>query len=234
LSQSTPTNIIASAIKGLASGITSVALGYGLEKAGLSPLQGALLSRAITSAIEGFWTGNPFKGITDSVLNLATFGLGNNNYNNLSSWDQATYLAKVQDFSSIIRRDGLTKALETYATSIFHRDSVESIVNTFGSVSNYIQKSIADNKATPTTIQGKAAFRVSLNQKNEEYLILSQDQKELLGKGVKGVYEEGTNNSTYRIRLKDALVEEYSLTYATDEFDAIIAIATFFRSSRQG
>ncbi len=75
----------------------------------------------------------------------------------------AQALAKTNNFSDEIRQYGLAQAVENYATSIFHRDSVESLVQSFGSIKNAITERMRQNKIRQVTLgDGTQADELSL------------------------------------------------------------------------
>ena len=176
----------------------TVTLGVEFATQKLDPLVGALTARAVTGAIAGGLSKDHdiFRGIfdayTESTGNLLTLdGPGND------SWSQALYLSKVHDFSSLIQENGFANAFETYATSIFYRDSVEDIIKISGTVANYFQtvltnpQSLPENmRPTVTAYNGLAALLVPTG--DGDYLIISADGKQVFAQSKGGYYLEGT------------------------------------------
>jgi hypothetical protein len=163
-------NIFKSVSDGVLRGVTSLGVEYLTQKADLNPLLGSLTSRAITGAIEGvLGGGNIFGGIfnafKDSALNVTRLGVQGNN-----SWSQAQYLQRVINFSKIIQDQGFSKAIETYATGIFHQDSIESLVRTYGSIQKAIEIRIAQGKEKPMERDNQILKSLSLLSKSNAKL----------------------------------------------------------------
>jgi|GEM_PF-3174423 len=114
--------------------------------------------------------------------------------NGTKVWDQAAYnqaigqyeasrpvwtaqaMAKTNNFSDEIREFGLGQAVENYATSIFHRDSVESLVQSFGTIKNAIAERMRQNKIQNVTLDdGTQAKKLSLFDDKELALLYKED-----------------------------------------------------------
>ncbi len=184
-------NIVNSIMEGVLRG--GVTLGLEAATKDLSPILGALATRAASGAIAGLISAdhNPFRGIfdayKDSFESLLTLG-----GSGTSSYQQAVYLSRVLDFSDIIKQRGLSSALETYATSFLYRDSVESIIASAGSIGAHIQKMLQEQKAVPTIANGQDALKIPITEDGSQYIIVSEDQTQILGRKLNGLYEEGT------------------------------------------
>ncbi|MBI3292706.1 MAG: hypothetical protein HYZ73_07870, partial [Elusimicrobia bacterium] len=114
--------------------------------------------------------------------------------NGTKVWDQAAYnqaigqyeasrpvwmaqaLAKTNNFSDEIRQYGLAQAVENYATSIFHRDSVESLVQSFGTIKDAITQRMQQNKIQNVTLEdGTQAKKLSLADDKDFALLYKED-----------------------------------------------------------
>jgi len=121
--------VVQSMWEGLKEGATNLTISFLGEQAGLDSLSTAVLSRTLTAAFMG--VANPKTTIISEVGRAFmkstghVFTLGGGEA--MNPVQRAAYLAKVNDFSNIVRKHGIVKALELYATSIFQRDAVEEI-----------------------------------------------------------------------------------------------------------
>ena len=152
---------------GLLEGATNLGIGFVGEKAGLDPLAQALSSRAIVGFLDGAFNPNKtvgasiFNAFSKSAFDLAT--LGGDKANDPVA--RATYLAKINDFSNIVREQGLTTALENYATSIFQREAVEDIYR-LGGIADVLLGNVDYN----VKIAGVDVKKVTINPKMAIYL----------------------------------------------------------------
>ena len=191
--------------QGLKEGATSIGLQFATKD--LDPLLGGFTSAAVTSAIDGLVspnferdpvTGRPkpidkngdgvidfrdSKGIFAGISETYSRAVGGFTEIGLvvpgNPVATAQGLAKLNDFSQIIREQGLGTALETYATSIFYRNSIESLLNAGSSVGQYgtVKQSIEAQLKTPLIVEleGKNAIQISLGKDpkgNPQYIWL--------------------------------------------------------------
>jgi hypothetical protein len=77
---------------------------------------------------------------------------------------------------------GLTQALETYAASILHRQSVESILTTYGSLENWIQERLSNDKETYVNEEGDTITRIQADAENSasDYLDINEETGKLV------------------------------------------------------
>ncbi|MFH1310472.1 MAG: hypothetical protein ABIH85_07345 [Candidatus Omnitrophota bacterium] len=100
---------------------------WAADELGMDPLIAALSSNAIAGAIEGILEdGNAVRGIFDSAYKAGT-GFLTLGGTGVTSWEQAAYIAQVQDFTRILKQDGIGQAMETYAAGYFHQTTIDSI-----------------------------------------------------------------------------------------------------------
>ena len=121
-----------SAMNGLKAGIVSVGLQWAYNENGINPLLSAMTANVIGAAFEAALNRqNIFLNIGtrfgEGIFSMFTLG----GYSN-DPWGQATYLARILDFSKMVQEQGLVAALEAYATSIFHQQTVNTIVKNGG------------------------------------------------------------------------------------------------------
>ncbi len=85
----------------------------------------------------------------------------------------AQSIAKTNDFAQEIRTNGFSTALENYATSIFHRDSVESLVQSFGSIKAAIEEKLRpENIHNVTLSDGTIAKELLLSEEDMRIALL--------------------------------------------------------------
>ncbi len=180
-------DIAQNVLKGMQDGLTRGALQLGLSFAtqGLDPLLGGLASATVTSAIDGLITAqNPLdpaskrKGIFAGIGETLTRAVGGfTEIGKVVPGDPVTTaqnLAKLNDFSTIVREQGLGAAVETYATSLLYRESVESLISAGKSFS--IQQAINAQLRDPNNLvelDGQSAIQISLGTDasgNRKYL----------------------------------------------------------------
>ncbi|PIQ82786.1 MAG: hypothetical protein COV76_01865 [Candidatus Omnitrophica bacterium CG11_big_fil_rev_8_21_14_0_20_64_10] len=161
---------------GLLHGATSLGIDLLGDEVGLDPFTQALSANVISGAISGAfkYQGNVFKGVSESlkksVLNFSTLGTGYDPNAPYNPVQQATYLAKINDFSNIVRERGITTALETYASSIFQRDAIESIWK-LGGIADFL----LGNAKAVTLEDGRLTTEVTFKQDSKLYLDATTD-----------------------------------------------------------
>lgn len=202
---------------GLKQGIVSMGIEAIAKNNHMNPIATSLATTIAAGAFEGVLSEghNPVKGVIDIILRSVKSLPGSGRSND------PVYISKVLDFSSLIREKGFASALETYATSIFTREGVASIVASSGTIENHIKRMIAEGKAKPTIVRGQKALAVPTNADGSNYIIVSSDQQQLLGRKLDGFYEEGTyvvNKETGEFILKDG-------PQIVDSLDGSFAIA---------
>ncbi|MBI1953823.1 MAG: hypothetical protein HYS41_06855, partial [Candidatus Omnitrophica bacterium] len=170
------TDITKSISDGLLHGATSLGIDLLGDEIGLDPFTQALSANVISGAISGAfkYEGNVFKGVSESlkksVLNFSTPGTGYDPNAPYNPVQQATYLAKINDFSNIIRERGITTALETYASSIFQRDAIESIWK-LGGIADFL----LGNAKAVTLEDGRLTTEVTFKENSKLYLDATTD-----------------------------------------------------------
>jgi len=122
------------AISGLEQGITSIGIQWLAEELELPPLVGAISANILGSVIEGVLNHqnvfiNVGEHLAEGIIGVFTLG----GYSN-DPWSQAVYISQVLDFAEIVREQGILTAMQTYATSIFHNQTVNMIVQDGGIV----------------------------------------------------------------------------------------------------
>ncbi len=190
--------------EGLKSGVISVGLQTATQALGLDPFAGSLITRTLSGAISGAI--NPSHDIFGGIAEAFRQSAGNFStippppdpedlrFIQNGVWNRAAYnqaiaqyessrpvwmseaLAKTNNFNDDIRQVGLAQAVDNYATSIFHRDSVESLVQSFGSIKNAITQRMQQNKIQNIMLaDGTAAKKLSLFDYQELALLLQED-----------------------------------------------------------
>ncbi len=169
--------------QGLLKGATSVGLQFATQ--GLDPTLGGLASAGIAGLIDGLVTAqNPLdpvskrKGIFAGIADTLTHAIGGfTEIGLIKPGDPVTTaqgLAKLNDFSTIVREQGLGAALETYATSLLYRSSVESLISASNNFS--IQQAINAQLQDPNNrveLDGQSVIQISLGADasgNKKYL----------------------------------------------------------------
>ena len=118
--------------QGLLQGVTSIGLEWAYDEIGVNPLFGAMTVNAIGAAFEAILNRqniflNIGKQAGEGIFSVFTLGGYGDN-----PWSQAVYISQVLDFSKMVQERGLLVALETYATSIFHQQTISLIVKDGG------------------------------------------------------------------------------------------------------
>jgi len=190
--------------QGLLNGATNLGIDFLGKQAGLDPFEQALSARAIVGFLDGAL--NPKKTVGASIFDAfkrSTFDtatLGGDKANDPVA--RATYLAKINDFSSIIRQQGLTTAIETYAATIFQRQAIEDIYR-LGGVADALLRNVTYPK-----IAGVDVKKVAINSQDAIFLDpINNDFKgrqfgsDYLEFGTYGISPEG------QFKLKEGFVQ---------------------------
>lgn len=171
---------IAAIESGLLKGAASVAIGLATKD--MDPLVAALTARTVSGVLEGVLSDDHdiFSGVynafAESTIHL--FDVDNP--------------AQLLDFSHAINQRGLIGALEDNAVSVFGNDAVESMVVSAGSVGNYLEKMVVENRVQAVTLDDDVqALSIPLNEDGSNFILVSPDETQLLGRKINGVYEEG-------------------------------------------
>ncbi|MCX5678862.1 MAG: cysteine peptidase family C39 domain-containing protein [Candidatus Omnitrophica bacterium] len=156
--------------QGLLQGITSIGINYATQELGLNPLLANIGFSAISGAINAgiqAATGDSkdifqslFKTYTDNALTFLGYGDPSN------AWQQAAYIAQIQDFTKIVTEKGFVEALNTYGASFFNSVAVNSIVQSGMSIGQYFAKALGENRFYSETINGKTYKTVEIRDKN--------------------------------------------------------------------
>jgi len=178
---------------GLASGITSIALGKVFDSG--DPFNDAVTMRTVQSGMEGFLT-NPlhpvvgmFKGIwngtVESVTNVLTF--------DADKTDFVRQQAELIDFGQMAKEIGLEKAMDIHAASIFRRDTLESIFKQ-GGLKDLLtgQHQVIIYDGTVDDLRGQEVKKIYLDGKRENYMIVSKDGERLIAKKEGNLYLEAS------------------------------------------
>ena len=219
--------------RGLLEGATNLGIGFAGEQAGLDPLAQALSSRAIVGFLDGAF--NPHKTVGASIFDafkkstfdLATLGGDKAN----DPYSRAVYLAKINDFSNIIRERGLTTALETYATSIFQRQAVEDIYR-LGGFADLLLGNVSFTK-----LNGLDVKKITINSDTALFLDpITEDirgrqlSRDYIEAGVYGISPDGQfkllrgsvstrvgGDLWVNLKIEDGLPNGYSFTPVADD-----------------
>ena len=165
---------------GLKAGITNVALQWATQELGLSPLVGAVASNVIGSSLEALLNHkdvfmNVTKRAGEGIMALFTLGgVGTD------PWAQAVYISKVLDFSKLVREQGLLYAMETYATSIFHQQTIDMIIKEGGILDMVTGRS--EIRINPAT--GKEMKRLWVTYAKKYYADIDMETGNLIEKFV--------------------------------------------------
>ena len=166
--------------QGLLQGAATVGVRFATQ--GLDPLIGNLASSTISGAIDGLLSpkdpNQPLgqrKGIFAGITETFTHAVGGfAEIGVIRPGDpagNAQRLAQLNDFSTIIREKGLGAAVETYATSLLYRSSVESLLNAGYALdrNHAIKAAIEAQIQNPNNIvelDGRPAIQIDLGGRN--------------------------------------------------------------------
>jgi len=185
-------------------GVLSIGFDLATERLDINPIFAALGLRLATAGVMGAI--NPDQTIRsamaeaflDSIKQLNPF-YGMNLTNPASL---ALYFSQAVNFVDLIREKGLLAALDLYATSIFKRDAIESILNQGGLAD------ILTGQAEYTTVNGIPVKAVHIDANNDLYFSTTDDSI-LLGRRSGDQVERGTFviGDGGKFFLKDGVVE---------------------------
>ncbi len=211
---------------GLLEGITSIGINYATQELGLSPLLSSFTARTLLGAIEGmfehpqniglgFFQG-AFEGIINSTLNAITMGLYTSAQGDINpNWYNTAYLARILNFADAIRERGLEWALESYLTSVFQADAIDTIYKN-GGIGNFLTNkahALVDDYGNTYAIQ------VDINDKTKIYLNPSSD--EVVGRDYGTITERGkfgVDQQTGKFGLTSGVVREGLDGYFTETY----------------
>ena len=168
------------AMDGLKAGITNVTLQWATQELGLSPFIGSIASNVIGSSLEALLNHkdvfmNVTKRAGEGIMALFTLGgVGTD------PWSQAVYISKVLDFSELVREQGLLSAMETYATAIFHQQTIDMIIKE-GGILDFVTGR-AEMRVNPAT--GKEMKRLWVTYAKKYYVDIDSETGNLIEKYV--------------------------------------------------
>ena len=163
----------------LLQGVTSVGLNYLVEKMDVNPLLANIGFSAIAGAIEGAISG---EGIFEHMFEmyeknaLAFFGGGTSS----DPWQQAAYIAQIQDFTQIARERGFVEALNTYATGFFNSTAVNSIVTTGLTIGDYFKNKWDLGQTEQITLKDGQTVD-GVRAENTESILLFDSEGNIIG-----------------------------------------------------
>ena len=167
------------AVNGLLTGATNIGLQWAAQELEIPPLLASLSTAAISGAIEGMLEKQGFfKGVFDSYknasINLLTLGGPGS-----TPWEKAAYISNILDFSRIMQEEGIVEALETYATAMFHQQTITNIWK-LGGIYDLLANQ--DQIEITTDYKGDIVKRIFTNEERTDYIDLSLDDDRLMGK----------------------------------------------------
>jgi len=197
----------------------------------------------ITGAIEGALSSpnNRVKGIFKGIANaykegiFTTATLGGPGE---TSWGRVSYQMKIFDFAQSINKNGLEETLESYAASIFHEGTINSILKQ-GGIGEMLTGSA---KVVIREVDNRTVKRFYVDSEKQQYVDLDLETNILAGKKeaitedgkeidlkVENIYEEDTDGN---LILKEKIVTK---TYKNgskskttlNKYDVIIESETF-------
>ena len=98
-------------------------------------------------------------------------------------------LNQVSTFNDVVNAQGMEKALEQYAMSVFQEDTIESMVRSAGSVENFLRQKKQSNEVEIIDYNGMKAKFLELTE--DDYLIYGEDETEFFARKMGDYYEEG-------------------------------------------
>jgi hypothetical protein len=169
-------------IQSIQDGLLRGALAYGVDFAARNITDNVILqalsSRVISGAIEGVFIqgGNLFKGVYEALKQsvLGAVGLGVDAYH---------FVSNAINFSSLVLQNGLSGALEIHLTSIFNRNTAESIYRSGG-----VASALLSPKQNVTLPDGSQARQTVLSTGEG---ILFDSNNNLIGFQRNGLYQTG-------------------------------------------
>ncbi|HOW59071.1 MAG TPA: hypothetical protein PLO78_05030 [Candidatus Omnitrophota bacterium] len=185
-------------------GVLSIGFDLASEKLNINPLFSALGLRLATAGVMGAI--NPDQTIMsamaeaflDSVKRLNPF----DGMDVTSPESLAFYFSQAINFVDLIREKGLLAALDLYATSIFKRDAIESILRQGGLAD------ILTGQAEYTTVNGIPVKAIHIDANNDLYFSTTDDSI-LLGRRSGNQVERGAFviGAGGKFLLKEGVVE---------------------------
>jgi len=176
------------AIEGAAQGITSVGLNYLVEEMDVNPLLANIgfsaISTAINSTLQSFApTGEKdvFEHIYETYQNnvLTFLGAGDPSDPNYA-WQQAAYIAQIQDFTTIIKEQGLETALNTYATGFFNSTAVNAIMSTGKTMGEYFKTKWDAGQTVEVGLKDEKTVK-GIKVEDTESILLFDDEGNIIG-----------------------------------------------------
>jgi hypothetical protein len=152
---------------GLLQGVTNIGLNFATQGLGLDPLLANLGFSAISTAINaGIQVGlGVEKDVFGSLFstykqNTLTF-LGYADPKSPSyAWQEAAYIAQIQDFTKIVMERGLVEALNAYGTGFFNAVAVNSIVQSGQTIGDYFKRELDGGRYNLRTLKDGKEIRV--------------------------------------------------------------------------
>ena len=185
-------------------GILSIGFDLASEKLNINPLFSALGLRLATAGVMGAI--NPDQTIMSSMAEAFLESVKQLNpfygMDVTSPESLAVYFSQSVNFVDLIREKGLLAALDLYATSIFKRDAIESILHQGGLAD------ILTGRAEYTAVNGIPVKAIHIDANNDLYFSTTDDSI-LLGRRngnqvERGAFVIGANG---KFLLKDGVVE---------------------------
>ena len=178
LSGGSPADIWGSVTRGLLQGVTSIGINYATQELGIPALWSNIGFSAIASIINAGIqasigpvdpnTGqrrDVFEVVFDTFKNnaLTFLGYGGNPTDPGYAWQQAAYIAQIQDFTEIVMERGLVDALNTYGAGFFNAVAINQIVQSGTTIGKYFDDRLKAGQSTLRTLQdGKEVRQVAI------------------------------------------------------------------------
>ena len=221
------------AMTGLAQGALSLGLNFATEELGANPLLMNLGYAVAGGILEG--TVNDLFGteiqqgrtLLENVFDVYSRNVLSAFNGGTDPWSQAVYISQILDFTDIIQRDGLVEALNTYATGMLNSMVVNSMIQSAGTVGDYLIQKLNSGDFSRENVNGKEVIVVYVENTEgdtigktffdelleEQYDFLGYEDllNEFFGYGDVGVDvygDMGYKEGFIRQRLNDGYVEQ--------------------------
>jgi hypothetical protein len=111
------------------------------------------------------------------------------------SWQESAYAGQIQDFTNIMRNQGIEAALYTYAIGLFNSTAVSTIANVAGiaidNIGTYFKTEIEKFKLNPSSTQNVTVEDIDENTKKYSVMVRDEETGEMVLKAeFKEAYDE--------------------------------------------
>ena len=204
----------------------NIGLQWAYQELDINPLVGSITANILGAGLEAILNHqNMFVNIgehlKEGVLNILPID------NSTDPWMHAAYISQVLDFAKLVKEQGILSALETYATAVFHQQTINMIVQDGGIIDMVTGR--AELIIDPVT--GREKKRLWTTYAKEYYVDIDTETGYIIEKFEQHNGKEYLIKQKYIVGADGSLILDGRIVHETDE-DGILRETEFNKDGK--